>query len=1063
MPRASAASRIGLPAKLVRPGVSGAIRRERLFGFLEAADAAQIVWIRAQAGAGKTLLAAGFIEARRLPSLWYQLDAGDADPGTFFYYAGLAAGHLSSRRGRLPLLTAEYRPDPVGFARNFARAMFARLPPWTVLVLEDFHELPAASATIGLLPVLLEQTPPSVRVLITSRGSPPPELARLVAHSSIRILDNPDLRLTLEETQDLLAGVGVVDAVAGERLHRRTDGWVAGAALLARHLQHASDDDVEIVGEAVLAGYFESEVFDKIAPSTRELLLRSAWLPQFTAEMAEAASGISPAAPQLAELGRQHGFVSCSGGAMRIFRYHDLFRAFLIERASRTFAADQAATLVSRCAGLLQAQSPAEAFELYLQVGDHAALLRLIADRAEALLAQGRGQMLADWLERLPPALIDADPWLTLWGGMARMQLGLQDGRPRLMAAYRRFEARGDVRGAVVAATAFVESVLVTGAEMQDIDPCIESLQRRLLDPQAFPSQDFELRVIAAVGVGLGIRRPADPQLPRIVARARQLITLDADPNVRAAAANFLIFIDCWFGIVPATTDTVRVMSEVLRDVRLVPVNRLLWHWWIAQYWFLDGNCGQGLADLQRALDLAQRHGLDFIKPILVVCQATGLSLYGEVAEAAALLLQVAPMTGSFRPIDAHTYLLNTSLVAHAQGDSQAATASLRQSLALSHLMGSQVSVAMCGRWLAVLLADEGRLAEASGQIAATFALLPQTPYFAYEAGVLSAYAALQTGNRDAARHLLAECPQAGRRYGYPNFVFVSPRFVGRIAALAFQSGIDTGHFRALVRRLKVLPPDDMDDSDSRWPWPIRIHTMGRFEIEVAGEVLRSAGKSQKRPLELLKALIAHGSRDVAVARLVDQIWPDAEGDAAQNAFHLALHRLRRLLGEEAALILQEGRLSIDSRRAWVDVRSFERLAARITEDESVDLGSLPQQLLDLYAGPFLQGEEAGWIAVCRDRMRSRFVRAVLAVGTQLSKAGRHEAAMNCFERAIELEPAAEPLHRALLECLIGQGRHAEALQAFERCRMLLHTMLGAQPSRETMTLTRPLTGAGGS
>lgn len=117
--------------------------------------------------------------------------------------------------------------------------------------------------------------------------------------------------------------------------------------------------------------------------------------------------------------------------------------------------------------------SPAQAFDLYLQVADHAAALRLVSDHAEALLSQGRGQMLAEWLQRLPRALIDTDPWLTLWDGMARLQLGREAGRPLLMAAFRRFEAGGDSQGAVVAATVFVESALVSGSDMQEIDPCL--------------------------------------------------------------------------------------------------------------------------------------------------------------------------------------------------------------------------------------------------------------------------------------------------------------------------------------------------------------------------------------------------------------------------------------------------------------------------------------------------------------------------------------------------------------------------------------------------------------
>ena len=63
------------------------------------------------------------------------------------------------------------------------------------------------------------------------------------------------------------------------------------------------------------------------------------------------------------------------------------------------------------------------------------------------------------------------------------------------------------------------------------------------------------------------------------------------------------------------------------------------------------------------------------------------------------------------------------------------------------------------------------------------------------------------------------------------------------------------------------------------WPYPIKIYTLGRFEIIRDDEPLHFSGKEQKKPLELLKALIAFGGRDVPEERLTDALWPDADGD----------------------------------------------------------------------------------------------------------------------------------------------------------------------------------------
>ena len=57
----------------------------------------------------------------------------------------------------------------------------------------------------------------------------------------------------------------------------------------------------------------------------------------------------------------------------------------------------------------------------------------------------------------------------------------------------------------------------------------------------------------------------------------------------------------------------------------------------------------------------------------------------------------------------------------------------------------------------------------------------------------------------------------------------------------------------------------------------------------------------------------------------MDALWPEADGDMAQQSFATALHRLRQLLGNEKAIQRQEGQLTLDDRFCWVDVWAFER------------------------------------------------------------------------------------------------------------------------------------------
>ena len=127
-----------LIAKLARPRLHGAVARDRLFAQLDhTKEGRAAICVVGPPGAGKTTLAASWLSARKLPGIWYQVDAGDADLATFFHYLGQAAlAYARAGQRPLPTLTPEYLSDVPGFARRFFRELFSRLPV-SMIVLFD--------------------------------------------------------------------------------------------------------------------------------------------------------------------------------------------------------------------------------------------------------------------------------------------------------------------------------------------------------------------------------------------------------------------------------------------------------------------------------------------------------------------------------------------------------------------------------------------------------------------------------------------------------------------------------------------------------------------------------------------------------------------------------------------------------------------------------------------------------------------------------------------------------------------------------------------------------------
>ena len=89
------------------------------------------------------------------------------------------------RKKLLALLTPEYVPGLPIFTRNFFREFYSRLPRPGILVLDNYQDIPDASALHELLSVGLDEVPKESRVFVISRADPPPAYSRLVPNQQV--------------------------------------------------------------------------------------------------------------------------------------------------------------------------------------------------------------------------------------------------------------------------------------------------------------------------------------------------------------------------------------------------------------------------------------------------------------------------------------------------------------------------------------------------------------------------------------------------------------------------------------------------------------------------------------------------------------------------------------------------------------------------------------------------------------------------------------------------------------------------------------------------------------
>jgi len=1043
-------------AKISPPRGNRPTLRPRLFERLDQYRDRQITWIAGPPGAGKTTLTSSYLAAQGSASLWYQLDAGDADIATFFHYLGRAV-QRAARPGRraLPPLTPEYLPSLMNFTRRYAEAVGACVEGPALIVLDNYEQVPAQAQFHQVTVELASSLPPGSRLIVLSRTEPPPTYARLRLNGQVALLDAQELDLTRDEALAIAtargsAGGDAVDATQIDRLLQQTHGWLAGFVLLLAEGREPARPGPAAKTQQLLFDYFATELFARFAPSAQAALMRSALLPSMTVASAEQICGDAAIGTLLADLQRQNCFIVERGQTATAYEFHALFRAFLLDRAGALIGADEWRTLQRRAAHLLaQSNQPDAAASLHRAAGDWQGLAALALREAPALVATGRHRTLQLWLDELPAELFQQAAWLHYWQAEAWLPFEAARARSLFEQAYAGFERSDDAVGLYSTWAGAMESFFYEWRDFRPADRWIAEFERLRARHPEFPSRAVELRTYWAMGTLLH-RQPQHPLLPAWSERALSL--LDArDRDLSVLIGGYLIIWFLWRG------ETARARGVIDRivpwlDAEMSPTVFILWSCAVGLYHSVQGESEPCRAAIESGLDRARRAGLHNFDFLLCGQMARCALVAGDPAEAERWIGLLAGNMRSHSHLDGAFYRYMQCNAAAQRGDWALSLAHARGAMALES--GVPFIEAHCHIDLARALLGLGAAdgwdehIQAARRIGQTIGS-PVIGCLCLEA---EAVAALRTGQAEHGQACLAEAMAASRAMGGATWRMAGAEASASLYDQALAAGIEVDHVRQMIRRQRLNPPDPATAAEA-WPWPVRVYTLGRFEILLDDGPLRSSGKAQRKPLELLQCLCAFGGEAVDQDRVTDALWPDNDGDAADQALRTTLHRLRKLLLSDQAVRLENRQLHLDPRHVWADCLAVDRVAHHPGLQDWASL----QRTLERYRGPFLPSESAPWVLAFRERLRTQTLRMAERLGALLEAAGDWPAAVDCYLRAIEVEPLAENFYRHLMASYARLDRRPEALLAYQRCRQTLLSRLGISPAPETQALHQRL------
>lgn len=1060
------------PAKVAPPVRRSAIvHRRRLIDLLAEDTSRRVTTVSAPAGYGKTTLLLDFAQSWHDPICWYSVEERDRDLRTFLdCWVACGRAHFPSfgegveeALGRDEDLSYQEWVDLMVSAVQEVGRSF-------IMVFDDFHYLDEPPAALRrALEGWLYRLPSNCHVVLSTRTQPDVGVLPLMTvRQEVAAVTATDFAFTCEEVAQLYRGVLNKEISLDDAQHLAdvTEGWAAALILMADKVQAArtSISLEQLKGSDTLFRYIDLEQFS-VQPQDVQRFLTDSGVPQaMEPQRVNELLGIDAAEEMLDYLERRNLFLTREGTDPQRYRYHRLFRAFLVSRL-RTQEPQRFAELNQKAAAMFEREARwQEAVYHLLQAGAWERVVQVTERVGRELFEQGKWDTLAEWLEAIPAEELDSQPKLVLWKARILHYLNQLDQALAVLALpIQSFEAEGDWSSLAAALVTKGMCLRTKGAYHQ----AKEVLTRAR---SLFLEHDSPTSALTEARKELGITHGMCGEFAKALGELKGVLDIyqaqgDAY-NIAHVSDQLGIALASLGRLDEAVGHFERARARWLKlgnDERLIQTLTNL-----GMLYYFQGELDRAEEMNRQALDKARQRGSVYAEAHLLDSLAAVQRDRGQLSEA---IQQYRRALALARELDdAYLTIEIMDGLANAQrlcGNIGEAEATVRQAAADAEERGGVFELGLCTVTQGLIQRDRGQLKEAVSSLERAVALLKEGHA---KRELTQAYFHLAEVHFALKRKRLAlECLDAVARLvqelGYDHFLRLEAGRAPLLVQYAAAHKLADGYYARMVKAIRRTAPAQAGEGieqpeEESAASGLAAYAFGNLRVETNGREVTDLEWRSEKSKEMFFFFLCN-RRPLRKEEIVTALWPDLPEEKTGSLFHSNLYRLRQALYPEC-IAKDSGRYILDPQgRFWLDVEEFWGALRKAEElpadsDEAI---ALMEKARALYTGQFASEFYSEWAETLRWQLEEQHMRLLTALAAAYTERGEYKRSADlCHQILTEDEYNEAAWYRLMSNYVLADQMEAAAF-CYRKYVDVVSEALGGEEIPEFEDICRQIRG----